>query len=494
MNTLPKELVIEAIIENDYNEILAFCQTSTKNFDFCKESNLWKLKVERELEKTPKHHLISQAVYLGQLEYLVAMRDLGLLDDAPHGFTYEGTISQFRCEDYIFVMRRLDPTTSTNVTTYNKIFQFMTSDASNIAQSLIFLQEMCYVNPQTFFGCGDITWDFLLSEVKKFKEPPPSFGWPRKKVVKVSRVENFPNSTFIAEGEFTKKSTGGFGKKVFFTERAAGLEKFYFHKNFESWVADLQASALMSCKLTKLFYPRLHVFEKHISPENYRKYVNSYFQYIIHRGDAESLREFLKNDSHVKLLKISTFKKVSSFDVISMLIADGRVDLSINNNILLRRASKWRDKLIAELLLTDVRVSRKKEEAVRRKIKAVSKPVKIREFTQPGELLGERLEYGDAFYDDLVKFIAEPHRRAEALSNMLQDDRTLIIEWTTSEGLTHKMFFNTHVKKYFESIVDKILTPVSNRDGRGLAEYSYELTTADLSELQVYNYQYQWST
>ena len=73
---------------------------------------------------------------------------------------------------------------------------------------------------------------------------------------------------------------------------------------------------------------------------------------------------------------------------------------------------------------------------------------------------------------------------------MLQDDRKLIIEWTTADGLTHKMSFNDRAKKYFASIVDGTLIPVSNGPmaGRGMAEYCHELTTVDLTELEVYDY------
>jgi len=491
MNTLPKELIIEAIIDNDYNGILAFCQTSAQNFDFCKESNLWMLKVEKELTTMTKENLISQAVSLGQLEYLVAMRDMGLLDDTAHKVA-DRFISSLRCEDYLFVMGRLNPKTSPDVTTYNKIFKFMVSEAVNVGQSLFLLRDICSVNLKTFFSCGDITWDFLLSELKKVKEPPVlTYGRAGRKVDKVSRVEKFPTSSFSANVSILQGSLEKFGKRFFFRrndsdpnrQHAGGTLKIDFHINFESWVAGLHASALSSYEFTELFYPRLHVFEKHISPRNYRKYVNSYFQYIIHRGDAESLRKFLKNDEHVKLLQISTFKIVDSFDVISMLIEDGRIDLSANNNILLRRASRRKSKLLEELLLTDTRVVRKRE-GDSDDSKSVTP---IREFSY---ILGEKLGYDDDFYDDLVKFIAEPHRRDEALSNMLQDDRKLIIEWTTADGLSHKMFFNDRAKKYFASIVDGTLIPVSNGPigGGGMAEYSYELTTADLTELEVYDY------
>jgi len=183
---------------------------------------------------------------------------------------------------------------------------------------------------------------------------------------------------------------------------------------------------------------------------------------------------------------------VNSFDVISMLIDDGRVDLSIDHNILLKRASRKKNKLLEELLLTDARVvrerERQRENEENEEIEAVTP---IRKFNYiPGKKLGKRLEYDDDFYDDLVKFIAEPHRRDEALSNMLQDDRVLIIEWTTADGSSHKMFFNDRAKKYFASIIDGTLTPVSYGPmaGRGMSEYAHDLTTVDLVELEVYDY------
>ncbi|CAK7994507.1 Hypothetical protein POVR1_LOCUS31 [uncultured virus] len=499
LGRLPDEVVIEALAQSDYDAIITFCKASKHYSTLCKNPQLWRKKVQADLgppedqfidddatERTKT--LVNVAFELGRIDYLLAMRDLGYFEILlPNRSTY------FLISRVSELMDRMNIYESPDREAYNRIFQLVVSEYQDINEFLIALTKVSYsvtrMAVKQFISFDETVWNFIWQELNELPEDDSkasvaAMGWHHSHIRSISmfgfnqffdsrlKKLEFPMRKQVLN-PVTELENSAFGKRKFQNKTDQEFNIALFDSPHD-WLLSFLLIGIDSGKHMKLFYARLEFFSKFLTPEEYALVVNLYFQKILKMKNAVTLREFLDNGDHVALLRLTSFQNITDLNILKILIKDGRIDLSINDNIMLRRAKQKGNLAQESLLLTDPRVA-----AGRRDIDIIKG--KRRPFTHK---IGTLLPDDDIFYDSLVTFIAEPERREEALANMIRDRRILVIEWTTATGTTHKMFFNDRAQENFHQLIDGLL--VTTGTGRGMAEYSVELTTIELKDLNVY--------